>query len=352
MSDLKKIAKNREIILSLHTLIRIIKGIINAKLFKRSTLRTIELYPTFSCQLECDICSMNKYNMVLNKATLNITQYSNLAREAAKLGATTLIILGGEPTLYPYICELIRAFNKEHYFIHMVSNGLALTEKYMSKLKSSGLNCLFLSLDSMSPETNDKIRCIGHFHKTMENINVCRKINLEVGLAPVFYSGHINQALEVIKYCNKQKIRASGGQIAPTGKAMNIKCLSQKEIQQVKCAMKKYSNFVFDWSFSYFNKPCCPAGKEKVGITMYGDVIPCSYNPIGFGNVFNEPLKDIIKRMGKFSQFKKDFSGCLCSEDESYIINYLYPAAASVRYPMDYNLHPKITPKTEPDMFK
>ena len=171
--------------------------------------------------------------------------------------------------------------------------------------KQAGLDTIFFSLESVKKEINDGIRGKGHFDITLNNINLCKSIGLDVGLAPIFFPGKIEQAIDVVEYCFRNGLRASGGQITKIGNAIDIPTLSIEEISQVKKAVKKYPNLVFDWSFSYFKGSSCPAGREKIGITMNGDVIPCSYNPISFGNLFNEDLKIILKRMGMFSQFKK-----------------------------------------------
>ena len=298
------------------------------------------------------MCSVERYKTdSSSKRTLSMDDYSKLAKEGARLGATTLIILGGEPTLFKDLFLLMGVFHKKNYFIHMVSNGMNLEQTYIRRLKQSGLDSLFLSLESMSEEANDSIRGAGHFQQTMRNISWCRDEGLEVGLAPVFFSDHIDQALEVIAFCYKEGLRASGGQVTPTGKALNTPTLTPEEIDRVRKAVDQYPNLVFDWSFSYFDRIRCPAGKEKIGVTMYGDVIPCSYNPIGFGNILNESLTDILRRMGAFSQFKKDYRGCLCSEDPFYIEKYLRPASAAISYPVNYKNHPEITPKKEPGVF-
>lgn len=343
MNKISKMLANPEIMLSLATMQRAIKGFLRARIFRKNTLRAIELYPTFACQMKCTMCSVDRYKKGHSSGrSLSLKDYSKLASDGAKLGATTIIILGGEPTLFKDILPLIDVFRQHKYYVHMVSNGMGLDRAYIKQLKENGLNSLFLSLESVSEKTNDRIRGAGHFQQAMRNINWCRDERLKVGLAPVFFPGHIDQALEVIEFCHKEGLSASGGQIAPIGKGVNIPLLSAEEINLVRKAVDKYPNFVFDWSFSYFGGIRCPAGKEKVGITMYGDVIPCSYNPISFGNILDESLKNILKRMGSFSQFKKNYQGCLCSEDHIYIEKFLRPAALSSTYPLDYKEHPEV----------
>ncbi|MDC0357866.1 radical SAM protein [Oligoflexia bacterium] len=349
---LSKVIKNYEITASPHTAYRIIKGFFRARVLKKGTLRAIELYPTFACQLKCSMCSVEQYKKSSGqKKILNIDDYSKIAKTAGRLGATTIIVLGGEPTLYKDLRSLLAVFKKNHFFVHMVSNGVNLTREFLLDLKLSGLDSIFFSLESIEREVNDKIRGAGHFDNTLKNIELCKSIGLEVGLAPVFFPGQIERALAVVDFCHNSGIRASGGQISKIGKAVNLPSLSSEEVRRVKEAVDKYPNFVFDWSFSYFPGTACPAGREKLGITMNGDVIPCSYNPISFGNLFEEDLKEILDRMGRFSQFKKSYDGCLCSEDKCYIENYQSHIANEAEYPIMYYDHPNITKTKEPDMF-
>ena len=110
-------------------------------------------------------------------------------------------------------------------------------------------------------------------------------------------------------------------------------------------------NAIVLWVFSYFLKSRCPAGKEKIGVTCYGDVIGCSYNPLCFGNIFEEPLQKVWERMGRFSQFAKDFEGCLSCEDSHYVDYYVRPVYDAAAYPVSFRDHPKINIEEEPMLF-
>jgi hypothetical protein len=102
---------------------------------------------------------------------------------------------------------------------------------------------------------------------------------------------------------------------------------------------------------SYFCRQQCPAGKEKIGVTCHGDVIGCSINSIGFGNIKDEPLDMIWKRMGNFSQFAANSEVCLAAENQEYIAHYLSPLKEVTTYPLYYCSHPLISPALEPRLY-
>ena len=67
----------------------------------------------------------------------------------------------------------------------------------------------------------------------------------------------------------------------------------------------------------------CIALKGMFSITQYGDVLPCPYIHTSIGNVFKEPLKDIIKRGQKIKYFGEHIDTCLIAEDRAFIKKYV-----------------------------
>ena len=95
-------------------------------------------------------------------------------------------------------------------------------------------------------------------------------------------------------------------------------------------------------SFSYFESPDkfgCMAGSRWIHISPAGDIIPCSYTPLTFGNIRNESLSDIYKKIRKHPEYKKN-TKCLI-QDKEFRNKYIYPIPkdASLPYPIEnYNI--------------
>ena len=67
-------------------------------------------------------------------------------------------------------------------------------------------------------------------------------------------------------------------------------------------------------AFPYFMGPDlfgCFAGRRWVHVASDGEVMPCAYTPLSFGNICEEPLVAIWKRMGNHNAYKKDMSYCM-----------------------------------------
>ncbi|MCZ7584489.1 MAG: SPASM domain-containing protein [Deltaproteobacteria bacterium] len=68
-----------------------------------------------------------------------------------------------------------------------------------------------------------------------------------------------------------------------------------------------------------FRAEGCPAGSEKIYVTPYGDVFPCAIIQTGFGNLLDEPIEEIWKRMGAVASFDGRVKPCLVACDEEFI---------------------------------
>lgn len=321
-------------------LYRATRGFIRALLFGQNTLKTIEIFPTMQCNLTCSMCSVEKFKKA-DGVELEIADYERLADQGAKEGAIALTILGGEPLMAKYLFEIIRIFKKRKFFINMVSNAILVTPEKLNELKAAGVNAICFSLDSTDEAENDRIRGIpGHYQKVMTNIKVAKELGLIVSMAPVFFPGGIEHGIKVVKLCQEMGIGASGGQAAPVGAFEGQETLKPEEHDRVRTLLKEYPRLTFDWALSYFMKMRCPAGKEKIAVSDKGDIFGCSVNPITFGNIREESLATILKRMRAFSEFKKDSPVCLSAESTHYIENYIRPLSQFENYPVSYNEHP------------
>ena len=67
----------------------------------------------------------------------------------------------------------------------------------------------------------------------------------------------------------------------------------------------------------------CPALREIVYITQYGDVLPCPFIHISVGSIFKESLSQIIEQGMRIKWFKNRSPVCLASEDRNFIKNKL-----------------------------
>ena len=98
--------------------------------------------------------------------------------------------------------------------------------------------------------------------------------------------------------------------------------ISQKDVSRLE-KFQKEMNRKTDGprvtAFPYFMGPDlfgCFAGRRWIHVTSGGDVLPCAYTPISFGNIREESLANIWKRMGKHSAYKGSADYCMMRNPE------------------------------------
>lgn len=107
------------------------------------------------CNMRCKFCFAPFYDAkkLLPKGHLPKEKSLELIQRIADFGFQKITFAGGEPTLCPWISELI-AFAKEKGLTTMlVTNGTRLTEEFLNSNKNH-LDWIILSIDSANEETN------------------------------------------------------------------------------------------------------------------------------------------------------------------------------------------------------
>ena len=117
-----------------------------------SNLEYLTLSLTNKCNLDCVCCSTENMceDYTENIKQLNFEDYKFVIQNMSILGMKKIKFVGGEPLLYPRLCELIR-FAKEECnieFVKIVTNG---TELYQMTrdLKMNGVDEIEIILNSL-----------------------------------------------------------------------------------------------------------------------------------------------------------------------------------------------------------
>ena len=96
----------------------------------------------------------------------------------------------------------------------------------------------------------------------------------------------------------------------------------------------------------------CPGGREKVGVSAYGDIATCPMNPISYGNLRKNSLKDVREKMMKSPEIAQRSSNCLIGSDHEYIKDFMEPIANYREFPVLVDEHPVYTGKLDADRLK
>lgn len=331
---------------------RIANGFFKKLILGQNVLRTVDLAVTYNCHYQCEYCSaflLKRHN----RPVLTVDQIKDIWRQAVNLGAIHVNLTGGEPFMRDIdeLCAIIKNLSPQKTLISLVTNSLLVTKDKLIKLKKAGLDTLQLSIESMNPETNDKLRGnSGAFEKTMKAFRYAKELGLNICLSAVICHDNQEETKGLLDFAIKEDVFLLLNPASSVGRwrGRNDKKMIEKDIAVFEKFMED-SHVRNDTSFNFSGKRGCPGGKERIHITAYGDVMTCPLVQVSYGNVLKEPLKQIFHRMNAMPFIKKHNKLCKQSFDKDYYEKICKPAEEIDNPPLSVFEHPNIEIKRDED---
>ncbi len=238
------------------------------------------------------------------------------------MGAECITFFGGEPLLRKDLPELIKCCSESAMGSIIETNALKLDLRMAQRLKEAGLNTASMSIDSTDPETHDRLRGVkGTFNKMMSAVEYCKELGINVHWSAYADKQKLNDGgLEAILNLARKmgvKVRIITPILAGKGLEAEEYDLDRKDIENWRSLLDPEVAF---WEQETCSNPdaefrCISREREFFYITCYGDVTPCCYVPLAFGNLRKEPLVSIIKRMWNHDIYElATEAGCLMNE--------------------------------------
>jgi len=327
--------------------VKIAKGYFKGMILRKPVLRTVDFAVTNICNSKCRFCSAHLLYRTEQRKVLTPDQIISAFMQASKLGAMHMNFTGGEPLTKNIVelCYIIKNIKPKFHLLSMVTNSLSVTKEKLKMLRDSGLDTIQLSIESMSPQVHDYLRGVpGNWQKVMEAFVYARELGFVVCLSTVLTHSNFDEVEKIIDFAARYKnvfvllnpISASGAMVGET----------QNKLTQDD--LVKYENLLkidlvrADTVVNFSGKAGCPGGKERIHITAFGDVITCPHVQISYGNVKDEPLKQIWERMYNFPDLKKYSSVCKHVFDQTYYDKFLQPIEHLVEVPISVFEHPTL----------
>jgi len=280
----------------------------------------------------------------VRRRSLSTKELKAVVDDSLELGVNLVIFVGGEPLLNPDIYELVRYVDKDKAIVSIFTNGLLLTDENCRRLKEAGLFCVYVSIDSPRPEIHNRLRrCDGLHEAAMEGAARAREHGLYTGLSTYATSESLanGDTEELINIAAEQGFNEiTIFDCIPSGKYLKNAemMLSKEERNKLRALSEKY-NSRFKMGViaqSVVNSPegaGCFGAYTQFYMTAYGDVNPCDFNPVSFGNVGDVSLGEIWRKMISHPDFCYRYASCRMQTPE-YRAKYIDPLPDDVVLPV------------------
>jgi MoaA/NifB/PqqE/SkfB family radical SAM enzyme len=274
---------------------------------------------TNACPQNCQYC----YNKNRSGELLNTAEIKETIQELKKMGVFWLGFTGGEPLLNKDIVEIVKSVGDD-CAIKLFTTGCNLTEELAAELKEAGLLYVSISLDHWEEEVHDRIRGYERaFRAALRAIEIFQSLGVHLSVSTVISREMLqgNQVPEFLEFLINLGVHEAWlSETKPTVEAfwdqtvviteeerLSLVSLQDKFNKEGRITVNYLGHFEGREHFG------CNAGHKMVYIDAFGDVSPCVFTPITFGNVRTKSMQTV------FSEMKKHFpSESTCFINQNY----------------------------------
>jgi MoaA/NifB/PqqE/SkfB family radical SAM enzyme len=330
---------------------RALRGLVKSNLFKRPFPIAMTFAVTYRCQCHCVHCSAGNH-IKADQQELSTAEAKRVIDESLDAGVTIIAFTGGEPLLRGDLCELIAHVDQRKAMPLLFTNGQLLSPETVDRLADAGLYSLFVSIDSPDPEEHDRLRGMpGLYKAAVEGLMRMKERGVFVSLSSyatrsATEKGMYRKMYELARELGVHNLILFDG--VPTGYL--LKDTSEVLTPEQRQEIMSYSEEIFaearipplssqSWQNSvegYLSGIGCLAANIQYYVSAYGEVAPCDFTPLSFGNLREESLKSIWSRMIRHPAYDHRVSFCRMQNPEfrrCYIDPI--PAGAALPYPVD-----------------
>jgi len=280
-------------------------------------MRIVRIEPSYICNLRCKHCCVRELQGEQGRS-MTIEDIQSISWQVDELGFAQFVISGGEPLIYPNFDEIVQAIDPKKFYITTDTNGWYLDEQRAKHLKSIGVDKVQVSIDSLDHNEHDEFRgktC--SWSLAFGAVRNCKNVGINVIVQTVVdkQRARSQELVGFLEYFSAWKVPVCILYAKPVGAWKNNVdvLLTQKEIDYVELLAKSYG------AFSHLTPDgSCIAMRRMINITKFGDVNPCPVmQEYSIGNVFNEPLADIVRQGDK--EFSERVPTCMMAVDPDYL---------------------------------
>lgn len=300
-----------------------------------------EIFFEVRCNLRCWHCSSAEYIQNKRSKSLSLEELETLVTKLHDVGVLTICYVGGEPMINSQLLDIIRMTNRYWVLPTIISNATLMTPEKIDALFDAGLANLGFSMQSAQSQIHDdlvgKPGALDHM-KDMIDFCLRRRHTVSICVVPTNENIANGDFAALVDYATRKRIRINVNLPAPVGKwaGMPDCALTPKSLEILVKDYFPLPNFMPDFKQTNTSRKVhCPMGEDNLYIFPDGEVCPCTFTHISFGNLLEESLEIILRRMDASPALRNVARDGVCpiSMDKEFIAMVHGAIKNSRRYP-------------------
>ena len=269
---------------------------------QNSQLLSMEIEFSLKCNLRCPYCYAATTSD--HRQELTAAEIRDVILQAKDLGARKIIILGGEPLIYPRIMEKIQFIRDLGMEVELFTNGVSLTLAKARNLYEMGVNVV-LKINSFKDDVQDKMVGVpGASKKMRAALTHLQEAGYPDGhgflaVSTVICQDNFSELTALWIWLRDQGILPYFEILTPQGGAAHNEGLNVRsdEIEELFREISEIDRTRYNQNWD--PQPPLVGGKclrhrFSCLINARGQVMPCVGLSVAVGNIREKKLKDIL----------------------------------------------------------
>jgi radical SAM protein with 4Fe4S-binding SPASM domain len=270
---------------------------------KHNRLLSIEIEFSRRCNFKCAYCYVPSNGVCKDEMTRS--EIRDVVVQAQELGARKIIVLGGEPMLYPAIFEMLEFIGERGMEAEMFTNGSNVTAENARRLFELDVNVV-LKMNSFDRKLQDELTGVPGSYETIQ----CALVNLTssgypserpyLAVSTIVCKQNISEMPRLWQWLRDRRILPYLEMITPQGNAVDNQWLypDPRETRELfdeiaRIDREKYGQ-AWDPQPPLVGNVCLRHSFSCL-VSANGNVMPCVGVAIAVGNIRESSLKYIIE---------------------------------------------------------
>jgi MoaA/NifB/PqqE/SkfB family radical SAM enzyme len=263
---------------------------------------------TAECPYHCWHCSYKNHSV----GALETVQWQAVIQSLHGLGASIIGFTGGEPCSRDDLPSLVQTAAEGGASAIVFSSGACVTPGLLTRLRDAGLWSICISLDHHRAEEHDRLRgAPGAYAQALEVLRHSVRLGLytmvgAVGSGALIRDGILAELYRVARECGVHELRIVEpmpcGRLSRSCSGVLLNAEEVRALRRFHVETNRAGRLPKVCAFNQIESPelfGCGAGTQHLFIDAAGEVCPCDFTGMSFGNVCQEPLAGIWTRMSK-----------------------------------------------------
>lgn len=298
---------------------------------EKTNFYCMRYYVTYRCNSRCSYCNVWKSEIFKNIRELSLEEAKKLISQCYDIGIRYIDFTGGEPTLYPYLSEVIKYAKELGIKTEVTSN--CISEKSKAKMLEIAANAdkFNTSLDTLNKEA----------YKTIRGVDCCENVKLTVSeiarirspkIMTVVTKDNIKELDSMIRYAQMNKSLIYLSPMFPYVDKDGKYKVSEYIPYIIRQILKPYTVVLLHF-MEFFRTstperlPPCSANQYTLTIAPNGNIVLPCYHAIKEEIVWDGNLEGIIQseKFQKYIQESGQLKECRgCSVIPYFGISFNY----------------------------